>query len=167
MLIFGLCWHPSSLVSPASKCFENQPAKASELPCKWHQHPTFSQFCPITTSHWAVRWCLFCLLGHYSTYVPYDFANFVAHLTFRWRIYACVVVYQGLDNHVLPSIHYLIFPWPSHPIYMVSGQGNRVGWVVSVGLPLGTFFGLHPSTTNLPFVVSTFLPLSPHICQVT
>lgn len=101
------------------KNFEAQPTKASEDPCIWWWAPYFQTTRPYQDQVLGIKWCLFCWLGHYSPDVPYDFDKFVAHSTFRWCISACVDVYQGLDHHILPSVHYLVFPRPSHPIYFL------------------------------------------------
>ena len=99
--------------------------------------------------------------GHYSLDVPCDFANFVDPLTFHWHVSTCDDVYLGLDHHASPLIHYLNFPWPSHPIYMVWSQDHRVKWVVSVALPLRTFLGFIHPVFGPPHVV--WLPSFPFI----
>ena len=85
-----------------------------------------------------------------------------------------------MPNRDLITMYFLfplpLIPWLSLPYYIVMSQGALVGWLVDVGLPLGTFSGIvllihilphHMlcSSIHLPIFYLSICDLGTYICS--
>lgn len=122
-----------------TKFLDDEPVKASETLWWCHPSPLCTSFMPIRTSHGLSGDFFPALLGYWSQDVPWCISLtllviWISLMYIYW--YWCRI---GTWSSCLAFGPLPLSPFTSHPIYIVRSQGYWVGWVIGVGLPLGTF----------------------------